>query len=110
MNCAISKMERYSNRFVPVSPRQQQFLCISLSREAEEPGSVVSRSSFLTEDNKFITSPLIKRRQLLTEPQADHSAANHDNGLLFCGTHQPITLQRNQAGRSSASFRKHSSR
>ena len=40
----------------------------------------------------------IERRQLLTKPQTHHSAADHDNGLLFCETHRPITLWRNSAG------------
>jgi hypothetical protein len=106
MNCAIRQMECYSNGLVPVSSRQQQFFGISLSREAEKPGPVIGRSSFFTKDDKPITSSLIECGQLLTEPQSYHSAADHDNGLLFCGTHQPTTLQRNSAGCSSASFRK----
>jgi hypothetical protein len=77
-----------------------------LSREAEKAGSVIGRSGFFTKHDKPITSSLIECGQLLTEPQSYHSAADHDNGLLFCGTHQPTTLQRNSAGRSSASFSK----
>jgi hypothetical protein len=87
MNCAICHMECYSDGLVPVSPCQQQFFGISLSREAEKADSVIGRSSFFTKDDKPITSSLIECGQLLTEPQSYHSAADHDNGLLFCGTH-----------------------